>query len=31
VHLWQDYAALCALPISLAGFVLGHLAGRRDA
>jgi SSS family solute:Na+ symporter len=31
VHLWQDYAALCALPISLAGFLLGHLAGRRDA
>jgi SSS family solute:Na+ symporter len=29
VALWQDYAALCALPVSLAGFVLGHFLGRR--
>jgi hypothetical protein len=29
VAVWQDYAALCALPVSLAGFVLGHFLGRR--
>ena len=28
VELWQDYAVLCALPISLAGFVAGNLWGR---
>jgi hypothetical protein len=31
VDLWQDYAALCALPASLVGFTLGHLLGRRGA
>jgi SSS family solute:Na+ symporter len=27
VQIWQDYAVLCALPISLAGFSLGNLLG----
>jgi SSS family solute:Na+ symporter len=30
-ELWQDYAVLCALPISLVGFLLGNLFGRRSA
>jgi SSS family solute:Na+ symporter len=30
VAVWQDYAALCALPVSLAGFAIGHFAGRRS-
>jgi len=30
VELWQDYAALCALPVSLLGFTLGNLFGRRE-
>ena len=29
VELWQDYAALCSLPVSLVGFLLGHAFGRR--
>jgi Na+/proline symporter len=28
VELWQDYAALCALPVSLAGYAVGNLLGR---
>jgi Na+/proline symporter len=31
VEIWQDYAALCALPISLVGYFLGQHFGRRDA
>jgi SSS family solute:Na+ symporter len=27
VELWQDYAVLCALPVSLAGFLLGNRLG----
>jgi SSS family solute:Na+ symporter len=27
-EIWQDYAALCALPISLAGYLLGSQTGR---
>jgi hypothetical protein len=27
LELWPDYAVLCALPASLAGFILGHLFG----
>ncbi|MEX2171873.1 MAG: sodium:solute symporter family protein [Pirellulales bacterium] len=30
VQVWQDYAALCALPVSLIGFVLGNQFGRQD-
>jgi SSS family solute:Na+ symporter len=30
VEIWQDYAVLCALPISLTGFGAGHLYGRRE-
>jgi SSS family solute:Na+ symporter len=30
-ELWQDYAVLCALPVSLVGFLLGNLMGRRSA
>jgi Na+/proline symporter len=29
-ELWEDYAVLCALPISLIGFTLGHLLGRHE-
>jgi SSS family solute:Na+ symporter len=29
-ELWEDYAVLCALPISVAGFALGHLLGRDE-
>jgi Na+/proline symporter len=28
VELWQDYAVLCALPVSLVGFLLGNRFGR---
>ncbi|HMP07284.1 MAG TPA: hypothetical protein PJ982_13105 [Lacipirellulaceae bacterium] len=28
LELWQDYAALCALPVSLVGYVAGNLLGR---
>ena len=28
VELWQDYAVLCALPVSLAGFIAGNLFGK---
>jgi SSS family solute:Na+ symporter len=30
VEIWEDYAVLCALPFSLAGFVLGNMLGRRQ-
>jgi SSS family solute:Na+ symporter len=30
VELWQDYAALCAIPVSLLGYALGNVFGRRD-
>jgi SSS family solute:Na+ symporter len=29
VELWQDYAVLCALPVSCLGYVLGNLMGKR--
>ena len=29
IELWQDYAVLCALPVSLAGFLLGNRFGRQ--
>ena len=28
VEVWQDYAVLCALPVSLAGFLAGHALDR---
>jgi SSS family solute:Na+ symporter len=28
VEIWQDYAVLCALPVSLAGFILGNVVGK---
>lgn len=28
VEVWQDYAVLCALPVSLAGFLIGNRYGR---
>lgn len=28
LELWQDYAVLCALPVSLAGFMLGNAFGK---
>lgn len=31
LELWQDYAVLCALPVSLAGFTLGNLFGEEPA
>ncbi len=31
VELWQDYAVLCALPISLAGYLVGNLFGEEAA
>jgi SSS family solute:Na+ symporter len=30
VEVWQDYAVLCALPVSLIGFLLGQFVGRRQ-
>jgi solute:Na+ symporter, SSS family len=30
-EIWQDYAVLCTVPISLIGYHLGHLFGRRAA
>jgi solute:Na+ symporter, SSS family len=30
VEIWQDYAVLCALPVSLAAFIVGHLLGDRQ-
>jgi Na+/proline symporter len=30
VELWQDYAVLCALPISLLGYALGNLFGEDE-
>jgi SSS family solute:Na+ symporter len=30
IELWQDYAVLCALPISVAGFFFGNRFGRRQ-
>ena len=30
ISLWQEYALLLGLPMSLAGFVIGNLAGRRE-
>ena len=29
IELWQDYAALCSLPVSLAGYVIGNAWGKR--
>jgi Na+/proline symporter len=29
IEIWQDYAALCALPVSLVGFLIGNRFGRR--
>lgn len=29
VELWQDYAALCSLPVSLAGYAIGNAWGKR--
>jgi SSS family solute:Na+ symporter len=29
IQIWQDYAALCALPVSLAGFILGNHFGKQ--
>jgi SSS family solute:Na+ symporter len=31
LEIWQDYAVLCALPVSLAGFIAGNFWGRRPA
>jgi SSS family solute:Na+ symporter len=31
VELWQDYAVLCALPVSVAGFLLGNTLARTDS
>jgi SSS family solute:Na+ symporter len=31
VEVWQDYAVLCTVPVSLAGYALGNVFGRRDA
>jgi solute:Na+ symporter, SSS family len=31
VEIWQDYAVLCALPISTAAFLAGHALGGNDA
>jgi SSS family solute:Na+ symporter len=28
IEIWQDYAALCALPVSFVGFLIGHRLGR---
>lgn len=28
-EIWQDSAALCAIPVSLAGFVIGNLTGKK--
>jgi SSS family solute:Na+ symporter len=30
-EMWQDYAVICVLPISLAGFLLGNALGKEDA
>jgi SSS family solute:Na+ symporter len=30
-EIWQDFAALCALPASIAGYALGNAFGRREA
>jgi solute:Na+ symporter, SSS family len=29
-EIWQDYAVLCALPVSLAAFMIGNLLGDRE-
>jgi hypothetical protein len=31
VEVWQDYAVLCTVPVSLVGYALGNMFGRRDA
>jgi SSS family solute:Na+ symporter len=31
VQIWQDYAAICSLPVSLAGFLLGNRFGKRTS
>lgn len=31
VELWQDYAALCALPVSVIGYAAGNLIGRDES
>jgi solute:Na+ symporter, SSS family len=31
IEIWQDYAVLCTVPVSLAGYTLGNVFGRRDA
>ena len=31
VELWQDYAVLCVLPVSLLGYAAGNFVGRRAA
>ena len=31
LEIWQDFAVLCALPVSLAGYVLGNQFGRSES
>jgi solute:Na+ symporter, SSS family len=30
-EVWQDYAVICTLPVSLVGYLLGNVFGRREA